>query len=433
MYSDATYHGDDISHYHMALDSWSDSHRLLHHWARPGYNVPTAVVAHFFRSPGCRIFSALQTALTAWLAFAIARRIAPGRWAAAIAPALVWAGPLNMTLAITTLTETTAALYLSLSVWLFLRGKSVWACLAASPMFLTRTETMALGPVLLAAAAWEVRRGSGGGLAATLASRRLWACAAALLWAPAAYSIAAAAVQLPWSSHLFRIFGRSYTDEYGRGGWLFYVFGWPCAAGVGAVALMLAGTGRTIRRGWIVAAPAYGLFALHTVLYRYGMFATGGYARFLVTASGLVGAMGAVGVGVLVRRSGRWAPAAAMGALGVGAMCFGVWPYAWPVWVVGGVTGALGGGMILAWRLGAGPARRAVGGIVAACAMGAVLWQAGAEIRPLRGDAYHRAAKQAYDDLQAAGLGDGRLLSTYTRASLWQRRRPEFFVYGDEG
>ena len=66
-----------------------------------------APVAHWFGLLGCRIFSSLMTAGTAYLSYLIARRILAGvprgAYLAAIAPALVWLQPLTMTLAATTL------------------------------------------------------------------------------------------------------------------------------------------------------------------------------------------------------------------------------------------------------------------------------------------------------------------------------------------
>jgi hypothetical protein len=43
--SDGFYHDDDITHYYFAAQGWSDGQALWHQWARPGYNVPAAVVA----------------------------------------------------------------------------------------------------------------------------------------------------------------------------------------------------------------------------------------------------------------------------------------------------------------------------------------------------------------------------------------------------
>ena len=100
--SDGFYHDDDLTHYNFARAGWHSAGSLLYRWARPGYNVPAAVVAHWGGLLGCRIFSALQTAAVGFLAYLIARRIGVPPAAAAMAPALVWLQPLTMTLACTT-------------------------------------------------------------------------------------------------------------------------------------------------------------------------------------------------------------------------------------------------------------------------------------------------------------------------------------------
>ena len=186
--SDGFFQDDDITHYRFARGAWDDPVSRWHRWARPGYNLPTMVVAHFFGMSGCRAFSALLTAATALLAYGIARRL--NLPLAFLAPALVWAQPETMKLATTTLTETPAALYLALGVWLYLRGRRVLACAAFSPMFVTRYETMALAPVLLAALALDSRRRGGPGWGWMLKGAWAPAYLAALLWAPAGYAAA---------------------------------------------------------------------------------------------------------------------------------------------------------------------------------------------------------------------------------------------------
>ena len=132
--SDGFYHDDDITHFNFARDAWPRPSALqypISHmnatwgmWARPGYNLPTILVAHYGGVVGCRVFSAVLTTIVAWLAYCIARRTTPdGGVALGFAPALVWLGPVTMTLACTTLTETPAALYMTLGVWLYLCGR----------------------------------------------------------------------------------------------------------------------------------------------------------------------------------------------------------------------------------------------------------------------------------------------------------------------
>ena len=294
--SDGFYHDDDITHYDFARGGWTNPHQLWYRWARPGYNLPTAVVAHYWGILGCRIFSALQTAGVALLAYLIARRIGAPRLAAAAAPILVWVQPLAMKLACTTLTETTAALYLSLAIWLYLRGNRVWACIAMSPAFITREELLALAPILVVAIVLDALREANWSVRRTLATGWAWACAGVLLWAPLMWIIAAVKVGLDGAASPLAILSHKYTVEYGNGSWGHYLPEWLHACGVGVVALAIAGAIRMGRRAWLVPALAFGLVALHTVIYRFGLFASGGYGRFLIPASGLLAALAAAGL-----------------------------------------------------------------------------------------------------------------------------------------
>jgi len=304
--SDGFYHDDDITHFLFARDAWGDPVALWHWWGRPGYNVSTMFVAHFFGLAGCRAFSALQTAAVAYLAYLIARRIAgaaglPAR-AAALAPALVWIQPAAMTLACTTLTETPAALYMAMGIWLYLRGNRVWGCAAWSAMFVTRYETAALAPVLAVAVIYDALRQANWKIAPALRTGWAWGCAAALLWGPLAYVAASAAASLPKEDSILYMFSRSYPTQYGSGRWGHFLVRWLMASGGGVVALAVAGAIRAGRRAWLVTALGLGLVGLHTVIYHYGLFASGGYARFLVPASAPVAALAAAGLAEAWRR-----------------------------------------------------------------------------------------------------------------------------------
>ncbi len=299
--SDGVYHDDDICHYLFARDGIHNVNLLLHQWARPGYNLPTAVVAHAFGVAGTRVFSAVQTAVVAWLSFLIALRLVRSaglpEWSAALAPLLVWAQPLTMTLAFTTLTETPAALYMALGVWLYLRGNRVWACAAFSAMFVTRYETMALGPILAVAVTYDALRAAGGNVWRALRTGWVWGSAAACFWAPLLYALAAYAAQLPEEGDPLRMFARGYSKEFGTGSPQFFLTIWPEAASLGVLILAATGAVRLHRRAWFPTALTVGLVALHSYLFWRGSFATGGYARFLVPLAGLLGALAAAGVG----------------------------------------------------------------------------------------------------------------------------------------
>jgi hypothetical protein len=313
--SDGVYHDDDACHFNMAVDAWTSPAPLWSWWARPGYNLPVVVVAHFWGLLGCRIFSAIQTALAAYLSFLVARRLLKGTgggdYFAAIAPVLVWAQPLTTTLAITTLTETPALLYLTLATWLFLRGRRVWACLALSLCAVTRYETAVLGLVFMLAALAEAARRAGWKVLPTLKTRWLWACAAAMASFPILYVLAAALANIPASDSPLFLLSNRQGDQYGAGPWGQFVFNWIWAAGPGVLAMAALGAVLSGRRAWLPATLCATLVVVHTILFHLHGF-SGGYPRFLVPLSGLTAALAAAGLAGLVRRQWKFAPALAV-------------------------------------------------------------------------------------------------------------------------
>ena len=417
---DGFYHDDDACHYLYARDAWTDAKALWHVWARPGYNVPAMFAAHLGGLFGCRLLSAVQTALTAWLAYRIARRIfgrsGKARWFAALAPALVWAQPLVMTLAQTTLTESPAGLYLTLAAWLYLRGNRVWSCAAASALFVTRPETAALAVIFAVAVVYDALREARWNVGGLLRTPWLYACALAMLWAPVVWAWGAWATDLPMSDSPLGMFSRGYTSEYGAGAWHHFLMMCTEASGGGAIALAVAGAVHFGRRAWLVTALAFGLVALHTIVFRFGLFASGGYARFLVPGGGLVAVLAVGGVKGLCEGR-RWVGLAAVGAL---AAAWGLalarhYPgYERPQELIAAVTSILAVLVAVSLVARSRSAWRALGPALAMVALLAVGVQAGIQVRPLRCDhGMHRAVTATVRALRETPVADHRILTTH--------------------
>jgi hypothetical protein len=341
-------------------------------------------VAHFFGMFGCRVFSAIQTALVAYLAYRIARRVAPeAGWAVALAPLCVWVQPLPMTLAYTTLTETTAALYLALAVWLFMRGSHVLGGLSAGMLFVTRYEALVLAPLFAAPVVRGALRQAGGKLREAVKSRRAWA-SAGLMLAPAAIYLAVVFLAgLPPDASPIQ-FARNVVEEYGRGPWDHHVMGLLVSSGLGMVAAATAGAALCPGRAWLPALVAAGFVGLHTLIFHYGVVASGGYPRFLVPVCGPVGALAAVGLAIAWDGRKRLPVALAAGSLALWALV--LWrgridiplTYAGTaIAVAGAVVGAAG---LIAWHA---RARAFMGRLACATLLVASGWQAAATVRPL--------------------------------------------------
>ena len=153
------------------------------------------------------------------------------------------------------------------------------------------------------------------------------------------------------------------------------------------VALFAAGVVHVGRRGVLPAALAIGLVVVHTIIYRVGLFASGGYARFLVPAAGLVGALAAVGLASVWRGRMRGTIVAICAAAIVGSIAtvsvFWLVPYVVRICLVASATSlvALAAAAVVAPRTHNLPR---LGKVVAGVAMGAALVQAGFLVRPLR-------------------------------------------------
>lgn len=267
--SDGSYHDDALTHYLYARWAWHNPAYLFDAWGRPGLTCLLLPLAKFGWT-ACRVESAVLSAVSAWLAYDVARRLGYRR--AGWVPLLCFAQPLFLLASYTTLTETAVAFYLALAVWFMVRQRPAWSAALVSLCFVTRYETLVFAP-LWALAIWR-QRGS-------------WWAYACLLWAPLAHNLLGVLFLEGWP--IWFIIGADHPDHYGAGTPLSMLV--KSMATSGAAVAVLAAAGLFIRpavRGaWFVPA-CYGLhLAAQSAIYWLGLFASGGYARFLISTSPL--------------------------------------------------------------------------------------------------------------------------------------------------
>lgn len=292
--SEGGHHDDDLTHYLFARWAGRWPAYLLHTWGRSGFTVLYALPAQI-GSPqtgwlACRLLSGVLAAATAWLAYRTAR--AMGLSLAWLVPAIVWVQPLFLKLSFTTLTETPMALYLAAATWLMVMRRPVASAAILSLVCVTRHEGVLFLPIW-AVAMWH-------------AKARWWAYPL-LLWAPAAHSLIAWGVGEPTQIATY-LQPRPNTD-YGHGTGFTYVAGLMVASGAVVTALAAAGVRRTLAaRGGRLIVGSVGAYLLAQTLVRVmGLYASGGYPRFLVPLAPLLGIMAAGGVEALWRADvARW-------------------------------------------------------------------------------------------------------------------------------
>lgn len=261
--SEGFHHADGLSHYLFARWAWKWPSYLLDAWGRPGftclYFVPAA-----FGAGAARAWSAALSAIAAWLAFVIAQRVQVRR--AWLAPLFLFLQPRFVTLATTTLTETAAMFYLTAAVYLALRHRWRAAAALLSLAIVSRHEAVALIPIFA--------------IAIVAANRPLWRLWP-VCWAPLAVNGLAWIAGVAPAVSLYLRPGAS--GLYGRGGW-YEMFSRALEAfGPALAALGFAGA-RTLARkrgGMFVAACALTWFAVQALVRLFGLYDSGGYARFL--------------------------------------------------------------------------------------------------------------------------------------------------------
>lgn len=262
---------DDLTHYLYARWAWTWPSYLLNDWGRPGFT------ALYFLPAGlgwtaCRILSATLSAGAALAAYEIARTIGLRR--AWLVVPLVYLQPLFFQLSQTTLTETPMAFYLTLAMMFALKGR--WSISAAilSPAFVTRHEAIIFLPVWMSFA-WQNR----------VSLWRLWP----ILWSLLAVNLLAPLAGM--SAPVQKLFEPTPSTHYGRGGWLSFFCRSLEAWGPGITVLALTGFVALARRrgGSMVATIIAAYFTTQTVIRALGLYDSGGYARFLVPISPLIG------------------------------------------------------------------------------------------------------------------------------------------------
>jgi len=339
--SDGVHHDDDLMHLLMARWARWFPQYLLHWWGRPGLTIPLAGVAWLGDAATgwhvARALSACVTAAGAIVAVRLAARLGVRPvWLVVVA---CYLQPLNLMLAMTTLTENFAALYLVGAVALLNAGRPVGASAVFSLLLVIRHEAIALLPVwwlglllerplagegLVSGRECDARRpGRGLGQHVRLHARPRQAVAAAVsLWAPLAYNIVFRVLFDEWPFGMFLQPGGS--TEYLPTGPLSYVPPALLAVPPVLAGLAIIGAVALLRRGcWLAPALCATYFLVHAASKALGAFASGGYARFMVTVAPLVGVLAAAGAVEMVRavrqeRGAAWPWLVHGGVWGVG-------------------------------------------------------------------------------------------------------------------
>ncbi|NLX14714.1 MAG: hypothetical protein GXY44_13835 [Phycisphaerales bacterium] len=225
-----------------------------------------------------------------------------------LAVPLLYLQPLFTHLALTTLTETPLAFYGTLSTWLLLKNRPTASAAVIALAPITRYEAIVFLPVW-AIALWRMRAA--------------WWNYLLLIWAMLAYNLGAGL----WLETLpiNRFIEPAGSPHYGRGTWMTFVPKLAVACGPIVVALAFMGAWRILRRpfGWLCLLAPVSYFVAETVVYRWGVYSSGGYSRFLVPLAGWLAVLAVAGIEPICLRRRRWLRLRALAVCGL--LTAGLW------------------------------------------------------------------------------------------------------------
>ncbi len=278
---------DEIGHFLLAKAAWQHPVLLLDLWGRPLNTLLFMLPAQGGLLPA-RVFALVLSAAAVLLTTEVARHYGLRRlyWI----PLLLWFQPWFLTHSFEAVTEVPFLFLLILAVFLSVRDRQKWAGLVWGMLPLVRHEGILL---------------TGLWLLLMLCQRR-WAAAALALLPLTVFNLLYLAVHgIP----AVRIYLRPKpTEFYGRGNWWHYLPRMAYYAGLPVTMLALFSLpvfGKTgIHRFYPGVYVAY--FVAHAVIFRLGLYASGGYSIFLFPLAPMLAVAAALGWEWLHNRMPAW-------------------------------------------------------------------------------------------------------------------------------
>lgn len=276
---------DEIGHFLLSRDIWSHPQLALSLWGR-SLNTLIYAIPAAFGLEAARYFSLAMTCASMGITWLLAKRLSLA--SAYLIPVFFWFQPWVLELSPTCLTEVPFLLFMIAGLYGVVCRNELSAGLLLGSLPLIRHE----GVAIVAA-----------GLAYAVLTKR-WRLLASLAIPYAGYAIAYFAVKSQWPLSIFA--ESKPTDIYGSGGWLHFAPLIAAAAGPVLVAALY-GTPRLLRtNGGSAVLSAYALYLLvHVAIFRFGLFASGGYVEFLLPLVPAFALAAVAGLDVLSEQFGR--------------------------------------------------------------------------------------------------------------------------------
>lgn len=272
---------DEVAHVLISRNAWRYPVLILDIWGRP-VNTLLYMIPSLGGLAGARWFSIVLAGLTVVVTSQAARHLGARWWF--VVPAFLWFQPWFNDLSYTAITEVPFSLLLIVGILMWLRHHVLAATLAIGLLPLVRYEAIAL--VLV----WCLY----------VVYRREWR-AAILCWSPViVYNLVYYAAAQRWPAAIY--LSPKPTFLYGSGTLLHFVEPVVQNAGIpliilsafSAIAILKDGSKRFVAVWYVL------YFLIHTVLYHFGLYASGGYYLFLLPLAPAIAIASALGIEALL-------------------------------------------------------------------------------------------------------------------------------------
>jgi len=261
--SPGVYIHDEVGHFLISQNAWNYPELMLDVWGRP-LNTLLYMIPAKWGLTATRFLSLLMACLTVWLTTKVSE-LSGGRRLYLI-PLLLWFQPWFNSFSYQAITEVPFSLCMifGVSLWMSAREKSAAIVFGILPLI--RHEGIVISSLYFMYMVYRRRRSTG-----TLTFLPL-----------VAYNVMYFGVLLDWP---FRVFlDAKSTGEYGHGSWFHFFPRLAYRAGLPVILLSLLALPLLLKqpRRFLYLAGYIAYFLVHTVIYRFGLFASGGYTVFLL-------------------------------------------------------------------------------------------------------------------------------------------------------
>ncbi|MBN3038565.1 MAG: hypothetical protein JW869_04020 [Candidatus Omnitrophica bacterium] len=269
---------DEIAHILISRNAWNYPELLLNKWGRP-INTLFYMPGSLAGLTGARWFSIIAASLTVILAAKIAQKM--GLKSLFLIPVFLWFQPWFNDLSYAAITEVPFSLFLILGVYLGLDKKETLASIPLALLPLVRHEGIALLGI------WCFY----------LLLKRKWRAIIVAVSPMVLYNLIYQIVLNRLPSSIFLSFKP--TDFYGSGSWFHFVQ--PTIRSVGIPICIYSFFSfvpifRLKEKSLVFIVPYAAYFLIHTAIYRFGLFASGGYQLFLLPLAPAFAISAALGV-----------------------------------------------------------------------------------------------------------------------------------------